>query len=436
MLLARHGVTLPADSLERLMRRTEGWAAGLRLAAMSMGTHPDPDQFVNDLITEDSALTGYLVEEVLKAAPPEAREMLLSTSILERVNAEAASELTGNEQAGTILSAVARANAFVQPTGCGWYRYHTLFAEVLRLKLRREYPDRVAAVHRRAAWWYERNHMLTAAVRHAAAAGDWQLAAGMVIDGLAISEIIEPRDGQCLAGEFAGMPRGEAWTGAEPYLVAAAVALSAGRGESCTAALDAAEGILGRLPAGQEAAARLAAVVIRLAASRSAGDLAEAAAAVRVEALVSQMPDGELAQHPKSGRGRCPAAGPSSCGGAISARRPASSMRAWPPRPVRRRARMSRLPRATGPGGGLARPAAPRCQAGRPGHGGRGRRSSGRLLGTGPRGARRARLGTPGTGRPAGSGQVAQATGRRPRCKPGQADEGGGLPDSGVWWTG
>jgi LuxR family maltose regulon positive regulatory protein len=141
--------------------------------------------------------------------------------------------------------------------------------------------------------------MLTAAVRHAAAAGDWQLAAGMVIDGLAISEIIEPRDGQCLAGEFAGLPRGEAWTGAEPYLVAAAVALSAGRGESA-AALAAAEGILGRLPAGQQAAARLAAATIRLAAARSTGDLAQAAAAVsQVEALISQMPEDKLAQHPE-----------------------------------------------------------------------------------------------------------------------------------------
>ena len=99
LLLARHGITLPADSLECLTRRTEGWAAGLRLAAISMGTHPDPDQFVTELITEDSALTGYLVEEVLNTQPPEVRDVLLSTSILEQVSAEAASELTGNEQA-------------------------------------------------------------------------------------------------------------------------------------------------------------------------------------------------------------------------------------------------------------------------------------------------------------------------------------------------
>ena len=265
-----------------------------------MDGHPDPDQFVKELITEDSALTGYLVEEVLKGASPEVREVLLSTSILEHVNAEAASELTGNEQAGAILPAVARANAFVQPTGCGWYRYHTLFAEVLRLKLRRECPDRVAALHRRAARWYERNGMLTAAVQHATRADDWQLAASMVVDALAISEIIEPRDIPSLAGEFRRMPRGEAWAGPQPYLVAAAVELAAGRHDSSAAALDAGEGMLAPLPADEQAACRLAAAVIRLAASRRTGDLVAAAAAVSdAEALVSRMPEDKLAQHPE-----------------------------------------------------------------------------------------------------------------------------------------
>ena len=300
LLLAQHGSALSADSLEGLMRRTEGWAAGLRLAAISVDGHPDPDQFVKELITEDSALTGYLVEEVLKAAPPEVREVLLCTSILEHVNAEAASELTGNEQAGAILPAVARANAFVQPAGCGWYRYHTLLAEVLRLKLRRECPDRVAALHRRAAQWYERNGKLTAAVQHATRAGDWQLAATMVIDALAISEIIEPRGSTSLAGEFRRMPRGEAWAGPQPYLVAAAVELAAGRYDSSAAALAAGEGMLAPLPAGEDAACRLAAAVIRATASRRTGDLVAAAAAVAdAEALVSRIPEDKLAQHPE-----------------------------------------------------------------------------------------------------------------------------------------
>jgi LuxR family maltose regulon positive regulatory protein len=216
---------------------------------------------------------------------------------MERVSAESASELTGSEQAGRILTAVAGANAFVQPIGCGWYRYHTLFAEVLRLKLRHEHPGRMAALHRRAARWYERNGPLTDAVRHATQAGDWQLATSMVVDGLAISEIIELRDGQSLAGEFRSMPHGEAWAGVQPYLVSAAAALSAGRCEPATAALAAAEGMLERLPADQEAASRLAAAMIRLAAARRSGDLRAAAAAVaRAEALASRVPD-ELARH-------------------------------------------------------------------------------------------------------------------------------------------
>ncbi len=299
-LMAQHGSPLSADSLECLTRRTEGWAAGIRLAAISMDTHPDPDQFVKEMIAEDTALTGYLVEEVLNTQPPEVRDLLLSTSILEQVSAEAASELAGTEQAARILPALAQTNAFVQPIGGGSYRYHTLFAEVLRLKLRHEYPGRMATLHRRAARWYQRNGLLTDAVRHAAQVGDWPLAAGMVIDGLAIGDIIEPRGSHSLAGEFRGMPRGDAWTGPQPYLVFAAVELSAGRPGSSAAALDAAEGILDRLPAEQEAASRLAAAMIRLAASLRTGDLVAAAAAgARAEALVSEVTGDKLAGQPE-----------------------------------------------------------------------------------------------------------------------------------------
>ncbi len=309
-LMTRHGCTLTADSLECLTRRTEGWAAGLRLAAISMGAHPNPDQLVKELITDDSTLTGYLVAEVLNPQPPVIRELLLSTSILEHVSAEAASELTGNDQAGRILLALARANAFVQPTGSGCYRYHPLFADVLRLKLEREHPGRVASLHRRAALWYERNGQLTDAVRHAAEAGDWPLAAGIVIDALAIGEIIEPRGSPSLGEEFKVMPHGQAWAEPQLHLVSAAVALSAGRPEFSAAALDAADGILDGLPADQEAACRLAAALIRLAAARRTGDLAAAAAAAaRAEVLINSVPDAKLARHRKirarllSGRG-------------------------------------------------------------------------------------------------------------------------------------
>jgi LuxR family transcriptional regulator, maltose regulon positive regulatory protein len=298
LLLARHGSTLSAGSLECLTRRTEGWAAGIRLAAISMDAHPDPDQFVKELIADDSTLTGYLVAELLNAQPPESRDLLLNTSILEQVSAEAARELTGLPQAPPILQALAHENAFVQPMGDGWYRYHPLFADVLRLKLRHEFPGRVRSLHRQAALWYERNGQLADAVRHAAQAGDWPLAARMVIGGLAISEIIDPRDGRSLAGEFGRMPHREAWTEPAPYLVSAAAALSAGRPEPSGAALDAAEALLERIPAAQQATGRLGAAMIRLAAARRAGDLtAAAAAAARAEMLLRLIPGGRLARH-------------------------------------------------------------------------------------------------------------------------------------------
>ena len=303
LLLARHGCTLTPDMVERLTVRTEGWAAGLRLAAISLGAHPDPGQFVTELAAEDSALTGYLVDEVLSTQPPEVREVLLCTSILDQVSADAAVELAGDERAPGILWALAHANAFVQPIGSGWYRYHTLFAEILRLKLRHEYPDRVSALHQRAARWYGRNGLLTDAVRHVSQAGDWPLAAGMVIDQLAIGELIEPRGGQCLAGEFAGMPLGQAWTGPQPHLISAAMALSAGRPESCLAALDAADAMLADFPADQETTSRLAAAVIRLTAALRAGDpMAAAWAASRAELMLSRIPRGKLARHPDLSR--------------------------------------------------------------------------------------------------------------------------------------
>ena len=296
--MTQHGGTLSAAALERLTWRTEGWAAGIRLAAMSVGSHPDPDQFVKELITDDSAVTGYLVEEVLNTQPPEVRDLLLDTSILEQVSAELAGELAGQEHAAGMLPALAAANAFVQPTGRGWCRYHTLFAEVLRLKLRRENPGRIAALHRQAARWYERNGLLADGVRHAAQASDWPLATELVIDGLAIGGIIEPRTEPSLAGEFASMPHGQVWADAGPYLVTAAAALHAGRPGPCTAALDVAEGILGRLPDGQTAAGRLSAAVIRLAASLRTGDLDRAAAAAAAaEALVSAISGDKPGRH-------------------------------------------------------------------------------------------------------------------------------------------
>jgi len=310
LLLAKHGCALTTGSLESLTRRTEGWAAGLRLAAISLSTHPDPDTFVQELAGQDSTLTGYLMGEVLSTQPPPAREVLLCTSVLDHVSADAAAALTGDELAAATFTALTGDNAFIQPIGSGWYRYHTLFAEVLRLRLGLEHPGRVAGLHQRAARWYEQNGLLTDAVRHAVQAGDWPLAAGLVIGELAIGQIIDPRVGQGLATEFAGMPPGQAWTRPDPYLISAAMALSAGTYGACAAALDTADSLVERLPAGQEPECRLVAAMIRLTVSLRTGDLDVAAsAAARAEVLASQVAGDKLDRHPDirarmlSGRG-------------------------------------------------------------------------------------------------------------------------------------
>jgi LuxR family maltose regulon positive regulatory protein len=170
---------------------------------------------------------------------------------------------------------------------------------VLRLKLRLKYPERMPDLYRRAARLCEQSGSLTHAVRHAAKAGDWQLAARMVINGLAITEIMRPQRGQSLPGEFVSMPHSEVWDEPHPYLVSAAASLARGERESCVAALAAAESILASLPAEQEVPGRLAAAMLRLAVSRQTGDLpALVAAAGRAEALVGVMPGEMLARHP------------------------------------------------------------------------------------------------------------------------------------------
>src|ERR1700722_15944479 len=298
-LLSHHGITLPASALQRLTGRTEGWAAGVRMAALSMDGHPDPEQFVKELDAEDSAVIGYLVDEVLNAQSKSTRDLLLRTSILDCVSADLAGELTGYQHAASTLSALAQANAFVRPLGHGGFRYHAMFAEVLRLKLRNESPDRLPDLHRRAAQWYQRNGYLAQAVRHAADSGNWQLAAEIVLDELAIGQLIDPRANQSLADVFQRMPLDLVRPQPQPLLVMAAIKLSNAAGESCASLLRAAEGSLDTLPADGEIPARLGAALIRLAMSRRTGDLdAAAAAAARAAALLEALPEGLRARHP------------------------------------------------------------------------------------------------------------------------------------------
>ena len=299
LLLAHHGIKLSDQGLACLTGRTEGWAAGVRLAALSLDGHPDPEQFVKELDAEDSAITGYLVAEVLNAQPSSVRNLLLRTSILDCVSTELAGELADDPQAARALPILAQANAFVRPLGHGWYRYHSMFAGVLRLKLRSECADQLPELHRRAAQWYQRNGWVAEAVRHATESGNWQLAAGIVCDEFAVSQLIEPRGHYSLAEGFRRIPLGLTWTQPEPLLVIAALELSGAASQHDAPSLTAAEGILARLPAGDAIPARLAAALIRAALSRRTGDLHDlAAAAGHAEALAGKLPEDVLARHP------------------------------------------------------------------------------------------------------------------------------------------
>ena len=299
LLMAQHGIGLSEESLDRLTRRAEGWAAILRLAAISMDGRSDPDQFVKELVAEDSAVASYLVEEVLNAQPPHIRNFLLRTSILDRINEELASEVAGRDREAAMLPDLAHVNALVQRDDGGWYHYHSLFAAVLRLKLRRDDPGGMQALHLRAAGWFRRHGYLSEAVRHAAEAGDWEFAAGTVVDELAVGELIEPHGNEVLADGFRQMPRDIRWTAPQPLLVAAAIDLA--RGENATSGVfaSAAEDLLAKLPAEAETPSRLAASLIRVALARSTDDATAAAtAADSAELLIDAVPQQQLARRP------------------------------------------------------------------------------------------------------------------------------------------
>jgi LuxR family maltose regulon positive regulatory protein len=186
-LLADQGVTLSGGDLETLWRRTEGWAAGLRLAALSLRGHPQPGRFVADLAGDDRAIAGYLVEEVLAAQPPDLRAFLLRTAVADRLCGDLADALTGGSDGARVLARLEREHVFTSPAGPNrtWYRYHPLFAELLRAELRYEHAGELAGLHGRAAAWFAANGRPVEAVRHALAAGDADLAAALLAAGWA-----------------------------------------------------------------------------------------------------------------------------------------------------------------------------------------------------------------------------------------------------------
>jgi LuxR family maltose regulon positive regulatory protein len=183
-LLAAAGIALPEDMAAVLHQRTEGWAAGLRLAVLSLAGHPDPERFVAEFSGSDRTVAEYLMAEMLERQPPEVQGLLLRTSVLDRVNGELADLLTGAPGSERILLDLEDANAFVVSLDPGrtWFRYHRMFGGLLRLELRRRVPADIARLHKVAARWLAEHGQTADAVGHLQAAGDWDEAARLLTD--------------------------------------------------------------------------------------------------------------------------------------------------------------------------------------------------------------------------------------------------------------
>jgi LuxR family maltose regulon positive regulatory protein len=194
------GLNLSPEQVTSLETRTEGWIAGLQLAALalqgiaeqwtlSMRGREDVSGFIRDFAGDNRYIVDYLVEEVLQRQPERVRSFLLQTSILDRLCGPLCDAVcfgkaethTGQGAGRRMLEALERGNLFVVPLDDKrqWYRYHHLFADVLHAHLMEEQPDRVPTLHRRASEWYERNGLPSDAIRHALAAEDFERAADL-----------------------------------------------------------------------------------------------------------------------------------------------------------------------------------------------------------------------------------------------------------------
>ncbi|HZE50202.1 MAG TPA: AAA family ATPase, partial [Jatrophihabitantaceae bacterium] len=183
-LLAANAITLPAPAVATLHERTEGWAAGLRLAVLSLAGRPDPERFVAQFSGTDRTVAEYLLAEMLDRQPPDVRHLLLRTCLLDRFNGELADLLADACGSERTLLDLEEANAFVVSLDPArtWFRYHHLFRDLLRLELRRSAPAEIPTLHRLAARWFGDHGEIADAIRHQQAAGDWTEAADLLAD--------------------------------------------------------------------------------------------------------------------------------------------------------------------------------------------------------------------------------------------------------------
>jgi LuxR family maltose regulon positive regulatory protein len=263
-LFAAAGVELAEPALGMLYERTEGWAAGLRLAALPLAGHPDPDRFAAEFSGSERTVAEYLLAEVLDRQSEQVRRLLLRTSVLERVNGELADLLTGGSGGERVLQDLEEANAFVVSLDPprSWFRYHPLFAGLFQLELRRTGPGEARALHELAAGWFAEHGFAVEAIRHHQAARDWGLASRLLADHWPSLYL----GGQTATGHalMAGFPAGAPAADAELAAVAAADELAQGSLEAAQRYLELAERGLASVPEGRCGQAQLLLGVIRM----------------------------------------------------------------------------------------------------------------------------------------------------------------------------
>ena len=290
-LFAAAGVQLSEPELARLHERTEGWAAGLRLAALSLSGHPDPGRFAAEFSGSERTVADYLLAEVLERQSEQVRRLLLRTSVLERMSGPLADALAGGTGGERVLQELEGANAFVVSLDAGrsWFRYHHLFADLLQLELRRTAPGEVTGLHGVAAQWFAEHGFAVEAIRHAQAARDWGLAARLLAGhwpGLHLG-------GQAATVHaiLAGFPAGAAAADAELAAVAAADELAQGSLEAAERYLEVAARGAASVPAARRGQAQLLLGIIRLLLARQRGNLPAVAEEARQLQATAEAPE-------------------------------------------------------------------------------------------------------------------------------------------------
>jgi LuxR family maltose regulon positive regulatory protein len=274
-LMRSAGVVLSDRGGEAICRRTEGWAAGIRLAAISLAAHPDPDRFVDEFSGGDRAVAEYLLAEMLERQPPEVQQMLLRTSIVPRLNGALADRLADRTDTEQILLDLEDANAFVVSLDRSrtWFRYHQLLADFLRLELRRTLGEELPRLHRRAAEWFTEQGDVLDAARHLLAAGDWPEAASLLADHL-VALTLEGEHAE-LTALLSSFPSGAVSENPDLALTVATGELVRGRPTEAAVHLAVAEARLAQMPSERRGAAQNAIACSRLALSRQRGRFGE-----------------------------------------------------------------------------------------------------------------------------------------------------------------